>query len=110
MGGQKGIAIFCKYLGKENDLTAISVKANDPTLADNYKLIRLFENSKARYINLFYPGKIRKIIRNGDIRNVITEHPYMAWIGWLLKRQNGIKWFVHSHNIEYERFRTLGKW
>jgi glycosyltransferase involved in cell wall biosynthesis len=34
----------------------------------------------------------------------------MAWIGWMLKKQLKLKWFVHSHNIEFERFRTLGKW
>jgi glycosyltransferase involved in cell wall biosynthesis len=33
----------------------------------------------------------------------------MAWMGWLLKKSLGIKWFVHSHNIEFERFKTLDK-
>jgi glycosyltransferase involved in cell wall biosynthesis len=30
-------------------------------------------------------------------------------MGWVLKRSLGVKWFVHSHNIEFERFRTLKK-
>ena len=33
----------------------------------------------------------------------------MAWMGYYLKKTLGIKWFVHTHNIEYERFRTIGK-
>ena len=33
----------------------------------------------------------------------------MAWMGWFLKKSLDIKWFVHSHNIEFERFRTLNK-
>jgi glycosyltransferase involved in cell wall biosynthesis len=33
----------------------------------------------------------------------------MAWMGWYLKRTANVKWFVRSHNIEFERFRTLNK-
>ena len=110
MGGQKGIAFFCKYLGGQNKLTCISVKSNDKSLAENYELIDVFSDKKLRYANPFNLKKIKKISKERSINNVITEHPYMAWIGWILKRQLKIKWFVHSHNIEYERFRTLNKW
>lgn len=110
MGGQKGIAFFCKYLGEHNNLTCVSVKSNQINLAENYELISLFNDSRLRYINPFYLKRIKKIITEKNITNVITEHPYMAWIGWMLKKQLKVKWFVHSHNIEYERFRTLNKW
>jgi len=110
MGGQKNIAIFCKYLGEQNELTGVSVKENDAAHAVNYELISLFSNSRLRYLNPFYLKHIKKIIQKRKVKNVITEHPYMAWMAWLLKKQINFKWFVHSHNIEYERFRTLGKW
>lgn len=110
MGGQKGIAIFCKYLGEKNNLTVISVKSNEKKLAENYELIPLFNNSQTRYANPFWTKKIKKIAIEKNVKNIITEHPYMAWIGWKLKKQLKIKWFVHSHNIEFERFRTLNKW
>lgn len=109
MGGQKGIAFFCSYLGKENDLTAVSVEDNDTTLAENYKLVPLFTKKRVRYLNPFYVSLIKRIIKDKNIRNVITEHPYMSWMGWYLKKTTGIQWFVHSHNIEFERFRTLKK-
>jgi glycosyltransferase involved in cell wall biosynthesis len=109
MGGQKGIAIFCKYLGQQNDLTTVSVKDNDVSLAETYKMIPLFSKQRIRYANPFYVLSIRKTIKKENIQNVITEHPYMAWMGWFLKKNSGIKWFVHSHNIEFERFRTLHK-
>ena len=110
MGGQKGIAIFCKYLGEENDLTAVSVEDNDIKLAETYAMIPLFKKERIRYLNPFYVSAIRKIVKQKNIKNVITEHPYMAWMGWVLKKSLGVKWFVHTHNIEYERFRTIGKW
>ena len=40
-GGQKFIAQFFEYLGKEIDLTVISVAENDFALAKNYKTIHL---------------------------------------------------------------------
>jgi len=110
MGGQKGIAIFCKYLGEKNQLTVVSVKANEKKLAENYELIPLFNDSRIRYANLFWTKRIKKIVVEKKVKNIITEHPYMAWIGWKLKKQLNLKWFVHSHNIEFERFRTLNKW
>jgi polysaccharide biosynthesis protein PslH len=110
MGGQKGIALFCKYLGEENELTAVSVEDNDLRLAETYKMIPLFTKERRRYLNPFYVLQIRKIIQQENIKNVITEHPYMAWMGWFLKKSLGIKWSVHTHNIEFERFRTLDKY
>jgi hypothetical protein len=110
MGGQKGIAIFCKYLGEKNQLTVVSVKSNEKKLAENYELILLFNDSRIRYANPSWAKKIKKIAAEKNVKNIITEHPYMAWIGWKLKKQLKLKWFVHSHNIEFERFRTLNKW
>ncbi|MEP6467778.1 MAG: glycosyltransferase, partial [Parafilimonas sp.] len=109
MGGQKGIAFFCKYLGEENQLTAVSVNDNEIQLAETYKMIPLFSHKRSRYLSPFYIASIKKIIKQNNIKNIITEHPYMAWMGWLMKKTLNIKWFVHSHNIEFERFKTLNK-
>ncbi|HEX5150127.1 MAG TPA: glycosyltransferase [Parafilimonas sp.] len=109
IGGQKNIALFCKYLGAVNNLTAISVNDNDINLAETYKMIPLFSKKRIRYVDPFYVLSIKKIVKQTSIKNVITEHPYMAWMGWYLKRTANIKWFVRSHNIEFERFRTLNK-
>ena len=109
VGGQKNIALFCKYLGEGNDLTAISVNDNDIKLAETYRMIPLFNRKRIRYVNPFYVLSIKKIVEQNNIKNVITEHPYMAWMGWYLKKTANVKWFVRSHNIEFERFRTLNK-
>lgn len=109
MGGQKGIAIFCKYLGEQNELTAVSVEDNDLSLAETYTMLPVFSKERRRYLNPFYVFSISRIIRQKRIKNIITEHPYMAWMGYYLKKTLNIKWFVHTHNIEYERFRTIGK-
>lgn len=110
MGGQKGIAFFCEYLGEKHDLYAITVIENDPYLAKKYRLLPYFSNKKIRYLNIFYLPYILKTIKENKIKNLIIEHPYLAWQGWLIKKISGIKWIIHSHNIEYQRFESLGKW
>jgi glycosyltransferase involved in cell wall biosynthesis len=40
---------------------------------------------------------------------VIVEHPYYGWMGLLLKRFCNVNLIIHSHNIESERFKTVGK-
>ena len=75
-----------------------------------YKVINVLSNSSLRYINIFYFGMIKKIIRQNNISHIILEHPYYGWLAILLKNFCKVKLIIHSHNIEAERFRTVGKW
>ena len=109
LGGQKGIALFNQYFSKQHQLFCFTIKDNDPSLA-SYKVFNLLSNHSSRYFNIFYFGVIKKIIRENNITHIICEHPYYGWMGLLLKYFCKVKLIVHSHNIEAERFKTLGKW
>ena len=52
-GGQKFIAKFLEHLGKETDLTVISVATNDFSISLNYKTIPLLKNSFTRYFDIY---------------------------------------------------------
>ncbi|MEO9070419.1 MAG: glycosyltransferase [Ginsengibacter sp.] len=109
LGGQKGIALFNQYFSKQHQLFCFTIKDNDPSLA-SYKVFNLLSNHSSRYFNIFYFGMIKKIIRENNITHVICEHPYYGWMALLLKYFCKVKVIIHSHNIESERFKTLGKW
>jgi glycosyltransferase involved in cell wall biosynthesis len=109
-GGQKSIAQFLEYLGKETDLTVISTIENDAKLAKSYKLLPLLKKSFYRYINTGLLSKITTEIKNNNYDTIIWEHPYYAWLAFLIRKRTGIKTIVHAHNIEYQRFRSTGKW
>ncbi len=109
LGGQKGIALFNEYFSKHHQLYCVTVKDNDPSFA-SYKVLNVLSNSKLRYINLFYFWRLKKVIRANNISHIILEHPYYGWLALLLKYYCKVKLIVHSHNIEAERFRTVGKW
>lgn len=109
-GGQKGIALFYKYLSKHCSITCISVKNNKLDLERDYQLLPLLSNSPLRYINIFYFFQLQKLIKKEQFTHLVLEHPYYGWLGFLLKKVMGIKLIVHSHNIEATRFKSLNKW
>lgn len=108
-GGQKLIAQFTSFLGEQCALHVAGTKNNDTALATNYTFHPVLINSRLRYADLFAFFRLKKIIKEQRIETVIIEHPYLGWLGWMLKKSCGIKLVVHTHNVEYERFRTVGK-
>jgi len=109
-GGQKSIAYFLEYLGEITSLHVAGTKNNSTATISNYTFHPVLSASQLRYAD---PGniiRIYNIIKKEKIQTLIIEHPYIGWIGIILKKLIGIKLVLHTHNIEYERFRTLNKW
>jgi glycosyltransferase involved in cell wall biosynthesis len=109
LGGQKGIAFFYKYFSSYQNITCVTIKDNDPHYA-NYKVLNILSNSKLRYINIYYFFLLRRIIKEHKISHLIIEHPYFGWLGIMLRKYCKIKLITHSHNIEAQRFKSVGKW
>ena len=109
-GGQKFIAQFLEYLGKEVDLTVISVAENDFSLAKTYKTIPLLKKTFKRYLDYSLVSKISALVKEKEFDTIIWEHPYYWWLASRIKKRTGVKTIIHTHNIEYQRFQSLGKW
>lgn len=110
LGGEKGIALFNEYLAKHVAITGISTENNDPALACNYVLLNILSNGKSKYGNPFLYFPVKKILRRTGATHLVTEHPYFGWLAWMLKHTMDITWVVHSHNIEYMRSKSIGRW
>ncbi len=110
LGGEKGIAVFNEYVGQLIPITAISTRNNDVSAARNFTVLNRLSNSRIRYINIFLYFTVRKMIRQQKATHLLIEHPYYGWLAWLLKKTMDITWVVHSHNIEFERSRSIGRW
>ncbi len=109
-GGQKFIAQFFMHLGKEIDLTVISATENENSLAKTYKTIPLLKKSFSRYLDRSLIKKITVLIKEQGFDFLIIEHPYLAWLAFAIRKRTGIKVIIHTHNIEYQRFRSTNKW
>jgi len=108
-GGQKSIAQFNEFLGTQCDLTVISTSGNDASLARNYHLLPLMKNNLLKFFDLSLFFKLVKLIQSKKINYLMLEHPYMGWLGWLVKLRCKIPLIIHTHNVEYLRFKSVGK-
>jgi len=110
LGGQKGIALFNKYFSRHCSLVCITTKNNDPSATEGYQVINTISTSPLRYANVFLFFPVYRLIKKEKATHIILEHPYLGWLGILLKWASAAKLVVHSHNIESLRWKTLGKW
>jgi glycosyltransferase involved in cell wall biosynthesis len=109
LGGQKGIALFNKYFSRHCRLLCITTKKNEPAAAEGYHVINSISDSPLRYVNFFLLFPISRKINKENASHFILEHPYYGWLGVLLKTTTRAKMVVHAHNIEYTRWKSLGK-
>jgi len=108
-GGQKSVAQFNEFLGSQCDFTVIGTAANNLTLVRNYTLLPWLQNGLIKFFQFSLFFKISKLIKNNGIQYCMIEHPYMGWLGWLIRWNCKIPLIVHTHNIEFLRFKSIGK-
>lgn len=108
MGGQKGIALFYRYLSRIVSLTVLTVQKNEA--AEGYEIINIISNSRLRYLNPLLFFTIKKTVQEKEITHILFEHPYYAWLIFIFRKFSSKQIIVHSHNIESERFKSIGKW
>lgn len=107
-GGQKGIALFNEHLGRLIPISCLCAKSN-AGYDVSYKVLPLLPETKSQFISPASWNLIRKIAVKEKPSHVILEHPYHGIAAVRAARHTGAKLIVHSHNIESERFRRLGK-
>ncbi|MFL5739001.1 MAG: glycosyltransferase family 4 protein [Flavisolibacter sp.] len=109
MGGQKGVAVFYKYLKKH--LPVFLALSEDNVVVDEKGGIEkiLFPNRKMAR-NIFRVKKISQLVARNNISVLLAEHSYSGWIAWLVSRKTGRPFVIHSHNIESRRFMQMHQW
>jgi glycosyltransferase involved in cell wall biosynthesis len=110
LGGEKGIAVFNEYLARQVELVSVTTQNNDPKYVRGYRLFNILSNSRLRYVNVFLFFTVRKILKREGATHLLIEHPYFGWLAAMMRASIGVKWVVHSHNIEYMRSKSIGRW
>jgi glycosyltransferase involved in cell wall biosynthesis len=64
----------------------------------------------SRYFNFFLIGRLQKIIQEKNIELLFFDQPWFGWLMLMLKIFTKKKIFLRSNNIEYLRFKSMGKW
>jgi len=108
-GGQKGIAEFNTFLSEHVDLCCLCSADNDPSCAI-YQVKPHLPVGKWQVVNPVNWWRILRETRRSGATHLIIEHCYYALAGMLANRLLGVPWILHEHNIEFLRFREMGKW
>jgi glycosyltransferase involved in cell wall biosynthesis len=109
-GGQKGIAEFNRYLAAHFPLTCLCSSNNIPVGDEPYDICPDLPVGRSQVLN---PNAWRKVVdtaSQGRFTHLILEHAYYGLPAVWLRRRKGIFLIAHAHNIEFQRFRELGKW
>jgi glycosyltransferase involved in cell wall biosynthesis len=109
-GGQKLIIGFYDALGKITTLHVLGTPENNSSLATSYTFKAMLRSSQLRYADVFSFIRIKNYLKQQQTEWLFIEHPYLGWLAWMLKITTGNKLIIHTHNIEYQRFRSIGKW
>ena len=109
-GGQKGIALFSKYLARQIPMTMLCSENNVSDGEQPFNIVAALPVSKKQFLQ---PSAWQSILRQQQItqaKYLLIEHCYYGLAGLWVRRKKMIPLIVHSHNIEYKRFRQMGKW
>src|SRR5690606_22295595 len=108
-GGHLGIAMPHHYMGQLCPDHIATTANNDTEHNYSFQVHPVFPGTPRRYIPFYQYSNLLGLAKAYDVTCIHVDHPYMALTAMALSRKLGIPWFMRSHNIESERFRSFGK-
>lgn len=106
-GGQKAIVQLSEAIAKHESYEMICSADNQP--GSSFITKRILPTGKKQLINPVIWRRIEKELKKEDTRYLIVEHCYYSLFGWWMKKKHGIRFIIHHHNIEADRFREMNK-
>lgn len=97
-------------LAKKHQVTVFTVKPySDVFNQPNFDLVAQMPFKASRYINPLHYFTILSIIRKKHIELVFFEQPWFGWLLFLLRFTTRSTIYIRAHNVEYLRFKSIGK-
>ncbi len=110
-GGEISTFQLLQHLGKEHQVKVFTVDPYTPINTNEFSFEILFgmRFKPWRYLNIFLPFLLTKQIKQHNSDIIFLDQPFMGWMIPVLKIFTRKKVFVRCHNIEYLRFKSMGK-
>jgi glycosyltransferase involved in cell wall biosynthesis len=107
-GGQKAIAKFNEHLASFAPLICLCSENNKPEDVP-YRLENNLPRTKLQFINPFVWWKIYRFAKKNAVTHIILEFPYHGIAAIVCQKLLGVRVILNTHNIEYSRFKEMGK-
>lgn len=111
-GGEISTLNILNYMAIPHNVTVFTVEPYNQNFKSeslNFKLIAGMKFSFWRYLNVFIVFKLFRLIKSKNIDLIFFDQPFMGWMMPFLKVFSNKKIFLRSNNIEYLRFKSMGK-
>lgn len=108
-GGHAAGFGFCEFLAKQRDVVVIST-TNNPDIPLPFRLERLFRDRFYKYFSPLVAIRLWQFLKKEQITHCVIQQPFIGLLILPIVKLLKIKLLVYSHNIEYQRFQTIGKW
>ncbi len=107
-GGHKAAYGFAQFLEKETELLVISSMGNQ--LTTDFNLKKVFTDHFYRYFSPLVGTKMFQVIKAFGAKRVILHQPFMLPLLYTYLKKNNIPFAVFVQNMEFLRFKSLGRW
>ncbi len=91
-----------------NNVFTLSVNTNE-AFESPFTQINILENKKTRYLPYKLTPLIVEEAKKIDAKLIVCHHPYLYFSVKKAAKILGIPFFIRSHNIESERFKSMEK-
>ncbi len=110
-GGEISTLQILNYLGKVNRLKVFTVEPYKDVSKQHFDFELIFGMpfKASRYLNLLLLPRLIKLIKEHQSDAIFFDQPWMGWMIPFIRLFTGKKVFIRSNNIEYLRFKSMGK-
>jgi hypothetical protein len=110
-GGEISTLQLLNHLGLQHQVRVYTVDPYSPIVEKdlNFELMFNMRFKPQRYLNLFLPFTLVKHIKSHQSELIFLDQPFMGWMIPILQLLTRKKVCVRCHNIEYLRFKSMGK-
>lgn len=108
-GGHWGVYFIDEILSIHNKVHTLSVADNEP-FAASFQPLNILSPGKSRYLPYAIYTTIVAEAKKVNADYIFCHHPYLVPAAKKAATKLGIPLYIRSHNIESERFKSMGKW
>ncbi len=110
-GGEISTQNILEYMARVNEVMVFTVDPYKPIdqTAFSFNLDFGMRFKPSRYANVFLLPKLLTKIRQFKADAIFFDQPWMGWMIPFIKWLTGKQVFLRSNNIEYLRFKSMGK-
>ena len=108
-GGHWGCYDFCEFSGRMVRLHCICLDANEAPADLSFSVVNVLPSSWRKYVDPVLVFWLYKFIKTNNVKACVVIQPYQAPLAYLACRLARIRFVIYAHNLEFARFRSLGR-